>query len=105
MLFAWLRICPNDALPKAVLAGAAHWTVSNRFSTSIRACAYVPPPVLTRLLTDRSTLFRHGESTPGSMRGALPNWLEGVAENAFLLMDGWSATVGLMRSVTLRSPK
>src|SRR5439155_723128 len=30
-------------------------------------------------------LSRHGDSTPGSVRSALPNWFTGVVENAALL--------------------
>ena len=67
---------------KAVLAGAAHCTWLNTFSTSRRMDADVWPPVRTFLLTDRSTLLRQGERTPGSVRGALPKALSAVAEKA-----------------------
>ena len=36
MLFAWFVIWPNDELPNAELAGAAHCTMLNMFSTSMR---------------------------------------------------------------------
>src|SRR4029450_8577226 len=99
MLFAWLRIGRNAALPNAALAGAAHCTVSNTFSTSIRAEAIVVPPVMTRLLIDRSTLFRQGDNTPGSARGEFPNWLAGAAANAPLLKYRLSSTFALIRLV------
>ena len=67
------------------IAGAAHCTMFKRFSTSRRTEQAVTPPVLICLFTDRSTLFRHGDRTPGSVRGALPNWFTGVVENAALL--------------------
>ena len=56
----------------------------NMFSTSKRIEADVPPPVRTFLPTPRSTLLRHGDMTPGRMRGALPNVLVGAVENAAL---------------------
>src|SRR5262252_5512972 len=74
MLFAWLLIWPNDELPKLELAGAAHCTMFNRLRTSMLIDAEVPPLVRTLLRMPRSTLSRHGDSTPGSIRGALPNW-------------------------------
>ena len=85
MLFAWLLIWPNAELPNAELAGAAHWTMLNMFSTSRRMVVDVWPPVRTFLPTDRSTLLRHGEQTPGSVRGALPKVLVAEVENAALL--------------------
>ena len=41
MLFAWLVIWPNDELPNAELAGAAHCTMLNMLSTSRRTDAAV----------------------------------------------------------------
>src|SRR5678816_2762713 len=99
MLFAWFVIWPNDELPNAALAGAAHCTWLNRFSTSMRMDRFVGPPVRRFLLTDRSTLLRHGERAPGSVRGALPNWFSGVAENAALLRYRLSLVFARMRSV------
>ena len=61
MLFAWLRTCANEALLKAELAGAAHWTRLSRLSTSMRALSVVPLPVWNAFETDRSTLLRQGE--------------------------------------------
>src|SRR5690242_15445080 len=85
MLFAWLLIWPNDEFPNDELAGAAHCTMLNMLSTSTRSDAEVPPPVRTCLLTPRSTLFRQGDSTPSSIRGALPNWFAAAFANAALL--------------------
>src|SRR6476469_6537318 len=99
MLFAWFVIWPNDELPNATLAGAAHCTWLNRFSTSRRSESDVGPPVCTFLLTERSTLLRHGERTPGSVRGALPNWLSAVAVNAALFRYRLSLVLSRMRSV------
>src|SRR5690348_11809584 len=84
MLFAWFVICANAELPNAefCVLKPAHCTSLNRFSTSRRIDADWLPTVRKLLLTDRSTLFRIGESTPGSVRGALPNWLAGAAWKA-----------------------
>ena len=49
-----------------------------------RTDADVPPGVWTFLLMPRSTLFRHGDITPGRIRGALPKVLTGAVENAAL---------------------
>src|SRR5262245_11422087 len=86
MLFAWFVIWANEELPNARLAGAAHCTWLNTFSTSMRTDTVEEPPVLMVLPTDRSTLLRFGDRTPGSVRGALPKALPLVddVENAFL---------------------
>src|SRR5215207_4758241 len=99
MLFAWFVIWPNDELPNAVLCGAAHCTWLNRFSTSRRNDALVWPPVRRFLLSDRSTLLRHGENAPSRTRGALPNRFSGVAENAALFKYRLSLVFARIRSV------
>ena len=50
----------------------------------MRSDTDVDAPVRTFLATDRSTLFRRGERTPGRMRGALPNVFAADVENAAL---------------------
>src|SRR3954465_15175790 len=99
MLFAWFVIWPNDELPNAVLAGAAHCTWLNRFSTSMRIDRFVGPPVRRFLLTDRSTLLRHGDRMPGSGAGALPNWSSAVHLNEALFRYRLSFVLARMRSV------
>src|SRR6476660_4826555 len=100
MLFACVVIWPNEELPNEELAGAAHCTMLNRFSTSMRTTAEVRSLVLICLLTPRSTSFRQGDSTPGSIRGALPNWLAAAVANAALFRYRLSVTFALIRSVT-----
>ena len=85
MLFAWLLIWPNAELPNTELAGAAHWTMLNMFSTSRRMFSVGLAAGLHVLATDRSKLSRHGDSTPGSARGALPKVFSAEVENAALL--------------------
>src|SRR6476469_1177935 len=101
MLFAWFVIWPNDELPNAAppVLRPAHCTWLNRFSTSMRIERFVGPPVRRFLLTDRSTLLRHGERMPGSVRGALPNWFSAVAWNAALFRYRLSFVLVRMRSV------
>src|SRR5215470_19827593 len=99
MLFAWLLIWPNVLLPNCELAIAAHCTILNRFSTSMFSDADVPAPVRTFLRIPRSTLFRHGEYTPGRMRGVSANRLTGVVANAFLFRYRLSSTLAVIRSV------
>src|SRR5581483_4247123 len=99
MLLAWFVIWPKAELPNAVLAGAAHCTSLNRFSTSIRIDAACWPDVWNCLLTEMSTLFRIGDSTPGSVRGALPNWFAATAENAAGFRYTLSFVFDVMRSV------
>ena len=70
-------IWPNDELLNDELAGDAHWTMLSMFSTSRRTENAVAPPVLICLFTDRSMLLRHGENTPGRIRGALPTRVVG----------------------------
>ena len=83
MLFAWLGIWANDELPNAELAGAAHWTMLNRLSTSSRRSPLTPPGL--HLLAHRKLkLVRHGDRTSGSVRGALPNWFAGMAERGLV---------------------
>src|SRR5262249_28316070 len=98
-LFACAVIWPNDELPNAALAGAAHCTRLVRFSTSSRSESDVVPPVCTFFATDRSTLLRIGDMMPGRMRGPLPNVFAADVENAAGFRNKLLVVLVRMRSV------
>src|SRR3954464_5211972 len=100
MLLACVRTWPNEALPKALLASAAHCTVLKGFSSSIRIVAAVRPGRSTPFDADMLNEVRKGDSPPGSVRGAFPKRLVGVAEKAPRLKYWLSVVFSLMRPVT-----
>src|SRR5262249_54408988 len=103
MLFACVLTCPNEALPNAELASDVHCTMLNGFSNSIRADAVALPGRLTCLAADKLKELRNGESTSGSVRGALPNWFLATALKAARLKYWLSVVLARIRDVTSES--
>src|SRR3954468_7124378 len=99
MLFACSRSWPNDALPNALLAGAAHCTMLRGLSSSTRTDNDERPGRFTFFAADMLNDVRNGDRTPGSVRGALPNWFRPTAWNADRLKYWLSVGLAEMRPV------